>query len=200
VPVLAFAGSHYTWEDRAGDADFQDRFSRDYLRAESIGLQCGNVPFGMLLTHGVTDKEKKAWIERTATGVALTHEVKLAGGPWSLPVFCGAVDKLFAFGYGLPETTVSRYWDADHPVTVSGTDATTLVCRKPGRAMIVVSDWANGGRVTLNLKLAALGLSGALKATDLENNQPLEATDDGKVGFDLKKHDFKLVLVETTAK
>ncbi len=45
APILSFAGSHLTWEDRTGEADYQDRFSRDYIRAESIGRQHGNVPF-----------------------------------------------------------------------------------------------------------------------------------------------------------
>ncbi|MGD0092957.1 MAG: glycoside hydrolase domain-containing protein [Planctomycetota bacterium] len=197
VPVLAFAGTHYTWEDKAGPQDFQDRFTRDYLRAESIGLQCGNVPFGMLLLQGVADKEKMAWIERTATGASLTHEVKLAGGPWSLPACCKVTFKLLEFGYGLPEVQVSRYWDPGHPVSVAGADTTTLVCSRPGAAMILVSDWGNGGNVSLKLDRKALGLGKQWKADDAENDLPLAVTPEGVVQFELKKHDFKLIKVET---
>ena len=195
VPVLAFAGTHYTWEDRTGEKDFQDRYPRDYLRTESTGLQCGNVPFGMLLLHGLNTKEQKAWFERTATGPCLTHEVKVQGGPWGYPVYFAMMDKLFDYGYGLPEVRVSRYWDTDHPVSVLGADTSTLVCSKPGSALVVICDWANGGRVRLKLDRAALGLKGALKATDLEAGKPLPVEGDS-VPFEIKKHDFKLILIE----
>lgn len=198
APVLAFAGAHYTWEDRAGDADFQDRFPRDYLRVESIGLQAGNVPFGMLLIPGVTDKAKQAWIERTATGMALTHEVKLQGGPWSLPIYCASLDKLFEYGYGKPEVKVYRYWDEAQPVAVAGGDTTTLVCAKPGSALIVVCDWGKGGDLAVKLDRRALDLTGELQARDMEDNKPLPV-EDATVRLEMKKHDFKIVLVQSAA-
>lgn len=197
APVLAFAGTHYTWEDRTGEKDFQDRFPRDYLRAESIGLQCGNVPFGMLLPHGLNTEKQKAHFERTATGPCLTHEIKVQGGPWGFPVYFAMMDHLFNYGYGLPAVRVWRYWEAGHPVSVSGIDASTLVCSKPGSALVVVSDWANGGKARLKLDRAALGLQGDLKATDLEAKKPLPVEGE-VVPFDIPKHDFKLILIEET--
>jgi len=55
-PILAFAYSQLSWEDRASDKDFQDRFPRDYIRAESIGRQHGTVPFVCVLFANLPDE------------------------------------------------------------------------------------------------------------------------------------------------
>jgi hypothetical protein len=60
-----------------------------------------------------------------------------------------------------------------------------------------VSDWGNGGSISLKLDRKALGLGDELKAVDAENDQPLTITPEGVVQFELKKHDFKLIKVET---
>jgi hypothetical protein len=192
TPVLSFAQMNYTWEDKSGDLDFQDRFSRDYIRAESLGLQQGNVPFCLWLVNG-PDKAKVAWAERTGVGVMLTHEIKTSDGPefyWEL------LRKLLDFGYGKPDVAVSNYWQKDHPLRVEGSDCSSLLLSKPGAAVAVVCDWGDGGDVTLRFPLERLGLAGALQAKDVETEAALEATADGTVRFPLKRHDFKVVMIE----
>lgn len=53
------------------DADFQDRYSRDYIRAESTGRQSGKVPFLLTLISG-PDEKRNAWAKQTNAGVTLT--------------------------------------------------------------------------------------------------------------------------------
>jgi hypothetical protein len=86
----------------------------------------------------------------------------------------------------------------DNRVTagVEGTHAATLVVSKPGSALIVVCDYGNGGN--LNLKLdPSLNLGGNVSAKDSESNEPVTVGKDGTIQFPLKKHDFKMILVES---
>jgi len=194
VPVLSFAGTQLSWEDRGGDADFQDRFSRDYIRAESIGRQSGNVPFLLTLVNG-PDEKKNKWATRTNAGVTLTHEIKPHTAYYYGPDYWGNFQRLLEFGYGKPETRVFNYWDANYPVRIEGSDTSSLVVSKPGSAIIVVCDWANGGDLKLTLD-PSLGLGGKFTAKDMESNQPLTVGADGTVQFALKKHDFKIVFAQ----
>ena len=192
VPVLSFAQMNYAWEDKAGAADFQDRFTREYTRAESIGLQQGNVPIALWLVNG-GDKAKMDWVERTGTGVMLVHEMKTTGGG---DTFWGTYGKMVEFGYGKPEVRVSQYWKKGHPAKVEGSDAVTLVLSKPGSALVLVCDYGEGGNLSLVLDRKALALPARFGARNLETGEALEVTGEGKVRFPLKKHDFALVLAE----
>ena len=100
VPVLSFCSTQLSWEDRQGDADFQDRFSRDYIRAETIGRQSGNVPFTCALINGGTDDAKNQWILRTYAGVILTHELKPRAPAVAYRAYWDNFLRLLAFGYG----------------------------------------------------------------------------------------------------
>lgn len=64
---------------------------------------------------------------------------------------------------------------------------------------MVVCDYANGGDLKLSFD-AALGLSGKFTAKDMESSQPFTLGADGTVQFALKKHDFKMILVEASEK
>lgn len=197
APILAFAGTLYTWEDRTGDTDFQDRWSRDYLRAESIGRQHGCVPYSLTLINGAHNDPKNAWVLRTAAAVALTHEIKPSSG-YIYPAYWSNYVRLLEFGYGQPEVRVWNYWDADYPVHIEGSETSSLVASKPGSAIIVVCDYGKGGELKLRLD-AALKLGNPFTAKDPETGQPVTVGADGSITFPLQKHDFKLVLVESAA-
>ena len=198
APILSFAGSHLTWEDRSGEADYQDRFSRDYIRAESIGRQHGNVPFalhlvGQLLTPKDEEaKAKRKWIDRTYAGSTLIHEIRPLA---RVEIIDDMLKALFDYGYGSEATRVFNYWEDDLPVTLSRGDASHLIVTKPGSAMIVVCDYGNGGDVLVTLDLKRLGISGKLSAMDMETRGGLETMGDRTVKFTLKKHDFKVLRV-----
>ncbi len=192
TPVLSMAQMNYTWEDKSGDADFQDRFSRDYIRAESIGLQQGNIPYCLWLVNG-KDKSKLAWAERTGAGVALTHEIKTSASP---DVFWKTYKTMLDFGYGKPEVKVSQYWRKDHPVSFENIDTSSLVMSKPGAFLVLVCDWGNGGNALMSLDKRLFKDGAKLRAKDMESGESLDITPEGKFKFNIKRHDFKLILVE----
>jgi hypothetical protein len=191
APILSFAQMHVTWEDRQGDSDFQDRFSRDYIRAESIGRQHGSVPCVLALVQG-PDEKKNEWARRTFAGAALVHELKsiLNDDPYR-----GCFLKLLQFGYGKPDVRVFDYWQPDQPVRVEGSDVATLVVSKAGSAMVVVCDYGNGGSLAMNVDTKALGLKSGFAAKDAETGEAISVAD-GKVMFPLKKHDFRMIVLE----
>jgi hypothetical protein len=198
APILSFAGSHLTWEDRAGESDYQDRFSRDYIRAESIGRQHGNVPFalhlvGPLLTpQDDAAKAKRKWIDRTYAGVTLIHEIRPLA---RVEIIDEMLQALFDYGYGSEAARVFNYWDNDLPVTLSRGDAAHLIVTKPGSAMVVVCDYGSGDDLLVTLDPQRLGISGELSALDVETGGILETVGDRTVKFSLKKHDFKVLRV-----
>ncbi|NLF68218.1 MAG: hypothetical protein GX575_04095 [Candidatus Anammoximicrobium sp.] len=193
APILAFAGTHLTWEDRSGDQDFQDRFSRDYIRAESIGRQHGNVPFALLLIRG-PDPQRVAWARRTCAGVMLAHEIRPIG---VIEDHERNLATLYDFGYGTDAAQVFNDWQTDVPVRVSRDDVAFLVVAKPGRVLVLVCDYGEGGDVVLAPDRQALGLSGQLSAVNTETNEPVAVTADGATKVTLKKHDFQLIRIES---
>ena len=196
APILSFARTQYAWEDHSGYADFQDRFSRDYIQAESIGRQFGNVPFVLNLIRGTDDQAKLDWAYRTCAGVMLTHEVKPTGRKYGKPdAFWDNYDRLLQFGYSSSNVKVWNYWQSDYPAQISG-ETSSLIVSKPKSTYMVICDYGDGGVFTVKLNAKALGLSGALTAEDAESGEPITISANGELSFNLKKHDFKVLLIE----
>jgi len=195
APILSFCGTQLAWEDRAGDADFQDRYSRDYLRAESIGRQFGTVPYALTLLNGSHTDPKNKWVLRTNAGVTLTHEIKPSSA-YLYPDYWSNYVRLLEFGYGKPGVHVWNYWQEDYPAQITGSETSSLIVSKSGSAILVVCDYGNGGEVTVKLD-PSLGL-GKFTAEDIESSQPLVVGADGAISFPLKKHDFRVILVEAS--
>jgi hypothetical protein len=84
-------------------------------------------------------------------------------------------------------------------VRVSRDDVAFLVVTKPGRVLVLVCDYGDGGEVVLTPDRQALGLSGQLSAVNTETNEPLDVAADGTVKLTLKKHDFLLVRIESVS-
>ena len=126
--------------------------------------------------------------------MALTHEIKPSSG-YIYPDYWSNFLRLLEFGYGKPDRRVWNYWDTDFPIRIKGSETSSIVVSEPGRLMIVVCDYESGGDLTLTLD-ASLGISEKFAAKDMESNQPLAVSADGKIQFPLKKHDFKMILVE----
>jgi len=193
IPALAFATIALDWEDKYGLNDCQDKFSTDFLLAESIGLQAGLVPITL---GGVVGPEgpQYEWASRTHFGVAAVHEIKM----WRAYI-SGAVGsayrKLHEFGYGLDDCKVWRFWDGPQPITISGGTTKALVIARPGKAMVVVTDFGDGGELQMKVDTAKLGLAPSFAAKNAETGEAL-AVADLTVRFRLKRHDFVLIQME----
>ena len=173
APVSAFAGLHYDIEDNYAKDPFQERYSRDYLIAETIGRQFGVRTRVMCYFDGA-DPSRLDELLDGATGVMLTHELEWRRmGRWN-----EIRAKLLAWGYGEKSTEVWNYWDeADYPLAVSGLETSSVAMRRAdGEALVIVSSWGRKDGVA-RLKPSDRLVRGAFAATDWRTGEPLEVAD-----------------------
>lgn len=194
VPVNAFLNCTMDWEWKYGLEDFQDRFSPDLTVAETIGRQVGAWPTVLAGGHPDPKDPRLDFMHRTRLGVCLVHEIQVFdhGPARDREIY----QKLFEFGYGTEACRVFNYWQEGHPVKVEGIQAATLAIANAGRAMIVVTDYGEGGTCRLTLDMAALGLQAQATAVDAETGAALERLGPGRFAFPIKKHDFRILRVQ----
>jgi len=194
VPVLSFGNCNMDWEWRYGYTDFQDRFTADLTVAETIGRQVGAWP--MILAGGVFNPKdpRLPRVQRTRLAVELVHEFHNCD--WRPASDAALYARLFQWGYGLPDCKVFNYWDDPHPATVQGADVRTLVMARHREAIVVVTDYGNGGQCRLTLGLRKLGVSEAATATDFETGETFERTGPGRFRFAIAKHDMEILHVK----
>jgi len=194
VPVHSFLNCTMDWEWKYGYEDFQDRFSPDLTVAETIGRQVGAWPTILAGGHPDAKDPRVDFMYRTRLGVALVHEIQVFDyrPERDLEIY----GKLFDFGYGSDRCKVFNYWHAGHPVRVEGIDARTLALAHSGEAIVVVTDYGDGGRARVTLDLKTLGLEAGAQAADFETSEPVERSGPGAFAFDLKKHDFRILHVK----
>jgi hypothetical protein len=61
--------------------------------------------------------------------------------------------------------------------------------------LVVVCDYGNGGNLTLNVDTKTLGLKPDFTARDAETKEAIPVQN-GRVSFPIKRHDFRMVLIE----
>ena len=192
APICSFAGMNYDWEDGDGVSDFQDRYTREYIRALSIGRQFGNFPAVLAVMRAKTPEEFARCV-RTAAGVMLTHELRWTRG--DVKAYWETLGRLYDFGYGRDDARVHNYWDGDYPAKVTGLDTSSVVVARNGEAMVLVCDYGGGGKGSVALDAAALKLPAAFAAVNEETGKELPVAG-GAVEIELAKHDFVLLRVK----
>jgi hypothetical protein len=81
-------------------------------------------------------------------------------------------------------------------VRVDGIRACTIAMACGKAAIVVVTDYSDGGPCRVSLDLKQLGLRTEARAVDLETGQPVESAAPGTFRFSIKKHDFRILRVE----
>lgn len=194
VPVLSFSNCTMDWEWKYGYDDFQDRFGADLAVAETIGRQVGAWPTILAGGHPKPDDPRVDFMYRTRLGVALVHEISVFDYNPRRDV--EIYRKLFEFGYGTGQCRVFNYWRPGHPVRVEGIRACTLAMACGGGAIVVVTDYGEGGQCSVKLDADTLGLKPEATAVDLETDKPIERTGPAGFRFPLSKHDFRILKVQ----
>lgn len=194
VPARSFATIGIDWFTNWSATDYQDRFTPEYILAESTGLQDGLVP--MVVGGIVTaDENEKLRLSRTEFGVATVHEIKI----WNDGRTAGlakAYQALYDFGYGLPDCSVYPYWERGQPVSIEGPPSKALVLGRAGKVLVLVTDWSHsGGGFTLAPDRQKLGLKINFTARDAETGDALKVTGD-RIRLSIPKHDFRMVIIE----
>ncbi|MCD6407571.1 hypothetical protein J7L87_00790 [bacterium] len=189
VPINTWVGVNLDWEWKYGLDDFQDRFTRDFIRTESIGLKTGCVPLVLIGIRG-EEKEKIPWVERTLLGTTLLHEIKV----WQYFKLRDEIyKKFFDFGYGEKNCKVYHYWDSYIPVKIEGVDAEPLVLSKDKKLLILLVSFDKTGNCKLKIDGKFLNLPENGKFYDIETGKIIKKISSYECEFKLKKHDFKII-------
>ena len=189
LPVLSFAQQQLDWEDNDGLAPFQERYTKEYIRALSIGYQAGCLPCVLGKISGKSGSKEMNWCIRTGTGVILTHELR-----WARPdvdCYWDIMENWFEFGYGTPAVKVYNYWKKNYPVSITGRDNTSIYLEKGNQAKLLVCSY--GPDANLNISIKGKQIT---KAVNLETGKAIPVTN-GKLQIKLAKYDLIHLGLET---
>ncbi len=193
IPVFSWTTMDLDWEMHYGGSDFQDRFSRDYIRAASLGRQGGNMPIILPGITEVTDPAKQAWVERTRLGVCLPHEISIYQAD---PLYIKIKSYLYSLGYGTAACRTFHYWDKIPILSVSGLDAAWIAFENADSVILLVTDYNNGGAAKLTLDTKRLSLPKNFEATNWENPAEKWTASSGTLSLpNIPKHDFRLLVI-----
>jgi hypothetical protein len=208
MPILSFAQFALDWEWHYGRSDFQDRWSRDHIRAACTGRQAGCAPVVIGIGAKGGSAEEIEWLHRTFDGVVLTHELIPV---WytvnryippdvrrqrvtSRSLYYAIRERLLDLGIGTDECRTYNYWQSDFPVTITGIEASSIVHCGKDEAMLIVTDYGDGGEARVMLDLDDLGLPADVQAVDFETETAVPV-DGGVLVLPLKKHDFRCIVL-----
>lgn len=182
APICAFAQKNLDWEDQDGIRPFQQRYTREYIRAVTLGRQFGNRPhaIGMISRDG--DQEIQKMCRRSRAGVMITHEIN------TVPL------DLYKFGYGLDHVRVWNYWEKGYPVKISG-ETSSLLSSKKGEAVLIVCNYDHSENFTAKLDRKKLGFTGPLSAVDGETREAIAVHDD-TLAFKIKQFDYITIRIQ----
>ena len=194
APLLSFAQQNLDWEDNLGTNPFQQRYTKEYIRAVSIGGQFGNLPGALGLVTNQGDRNLIEWCLRTGAGVTLTHEVFWTKGGAAKDYWNNMIEML-KFGYGGDEVHVWNYWEKEYPVRIAGGSNSSIFLVKGKEAILIVCDYENGGEFKVTFDEKKLGWNGIAEAVDGESGKALKVTD-GTIAFQLRKYDFITIRIK----
>ncbi len=180
------------------ELDTDEPFSPEWLQAETVGRQVGNLP---LTLYHLTGKAQKALLGMSSDEKALTewgmravHEVGHRSGPME--------EALTAFGYGTPSVEVHNYW-ADRPaMRVKPEPVKWLLVARPEKKeyLLVLASWSEEpGRVELAIDRDLLGFSPDGPARDLAGDRKAGEVRQGRLTLEVeRKYQVKVLRVRAT--
>jgi hypothetical protein len=190
-PVQTWAGVSVGGELKYGLEDYQDRFSREFLRAGALGAQSGTVPVFLPGLRGETSPAERTRLERSLAGVTALHEIRVMArmeGPLRT-----VWETLVDFGYGTERAAVHRYYDPEPGFTLTGADAEALVLTRAQRALALVVSYGAAGDVELRFEPPSPLEAGRCRCRDVERRGRAPDSLGAGCRVRLARHDFRLV-------
>jgi hypothetical protein len=178
LPYMGWNQSNLDLEWFYGPDPQQSKYSHDLLRAETIGLQTGNIPLALATVKDAESAEERERAYRTRFGTLFVHEIK-----WRYKgVGAELMTEVLDFGYGREDCRVYNYWDPDDPVATSNSEVKSILLERDGKLMLVLTTWNDEPEtVTVTLETDLLRLA---------PEQVLDAETDESIEFD--GHEFTL--------
>ena len=127
LPYMVWADANLDLEWRINRLPRQRAFSPELLRAESIGLQTGNLPMALPNPRD----------ELSQFGIGMVHEMR---SRYIHPRARVMLEEMLKFGYGRGAKVVN-YWDENAPFTASDDQCKWLLMIHEGEALVLLCTW-----------------------------------------------------------
>ncbi len=166
IPCFSFATIQYDWEWHRGTKPHPERFSNDFIRAESTGLQAGLVPFVMERIGRLKDKAGMSKTQRSFWAVTLPHAIKDSRGGITDFVEQKRPDKVFAkFAAWDKNCKFMPYWELElepNPAfkITAGEKVVLSYYQKPEKVLLICSNLNSKSqniKISVNPEILKLG-------------------------------------------
>ena len=166
---------------------FQEIFTPELLRVQTIGLQTGNIPHAMTSPGKMNAKTRKRILKteeyRTHLYGMYVHEIRGPG------ITTRQMPKpLDDFGYGKPDCQVYNYWQDNPPLNVNDPDCKWLLLQRGDKVFVLLVTWnARPRQVIARFDFKRLGIKPPEFAHDGESGTRLRfSTGDDRLSVRMK--------------
>jgi len=174
IPYMTWNMENLDLEWKFGPEPQQSKFPADFLRAESLGRQSGNVPFVLDAIQETKTQAEYNAVERTRFGTMMVHEIRYQiPGPGNTGLFKVLTD----FGYGTDNCQVYNYWQTAYPVKASDPLAKSLLLKNGKDLLLLICTWnPKAADVTFTLDTKALGVTPTVAFNEEKPAEPFTYT------------------------
>ncbi|MCF7854347.1 MAG: DUF6067 family protein [Candidatus Pacebacteria bacterium] len=196
APIHSFSTIAYggEWREITDDgSDFMDKWPNDYFRAHILWQNKGLVPLWLPMIHNAKKNVPKH--TRTMLAVLQLHDILCDYGHCDAGEMANMWEARASFGISDPEMRFHGYWDDNNPVRVDRADVKTSCWRKPGKTLIILSNFARSN-TTLECRVSQTGVE---TVTDPQNGEMLTFKRDTNhvvITADVPKRDYRFLIVE----
>ena len=187
VPFTSLGSISLDLEDKYGSMDFQDRFTEDWLKVCTIGVQSGCIPEVLVGISG----NNKEFVTRTFLAVTLAYDIPTVLKCYGVTAIWGKVwNSLKSWGYGTDAVKVFPCYESSGKVSADSGDVRIAEYRKnDGSTIAALCSFGHAGKVKVMFGFPIK------KAENFETGTALPFKGDS-VEIELGKHDFKLIKVQ----
>ncbi len=184
LPYMVWNDSNLDLEWRDTALPRQTAFEPDFLRAESLGLQTGNIPQALAFNEARADV--------SFFGSMMVHEIR----SWFTNERArDMLQKMLEFGYGRGAKVVN-YWVDDPPVRVDDPQCKWLLMENDGKLMILLCTW-NENEQTVRFNLSDLFITDTCNTViDAVTGEALSDYKNNSFSFQLEGYGTRLLSIE----
>jgi hypothetical protein len=202
IPCFSFCTSTLGWEDKYGETDYQNRFTKGKILTTDLGLKigCDSVALGGSHRRSTPSKLWRNFryqqLTRTQLAMTLPYGVKIkrrVSGS-SRDVYWPLVKKVYTimskFGHYKDDCSFVMSALNDNAIMANNSNIMIASYRRPGKVLLILGNLKGEAKLKLNIDKQKLQLPDNYKIWNAETGELVKANT-----IDLKKHDFGIYLI-----
>lgn len=193
LPILAFAQANLDWEWKRGGNDYQERFTPDFIRAESMGRQAGTIPNVLGGITGVAEgSEEYIHLTRTGLAMALPHQIFFYA--YSYEPTCAKAREIISPYVSQSENKSYFYWE-NQAIIKAPDNLMVTIHQAKDKLLLVIGNLGEGGDYEIGINPEKIGFSKISSAVNRETDVKVPVQGNN-LKVSIKKHDFALIEVQ----